>query len=307
MTNTALKWFIKIWYSDNIERRRKELSNTSVPYPFTTYAIYETDKPLADKDLHAIIDDLKPDLRASKDREFYIMDKEDAFVLLSHIAKINWLEDRLHLIDVTDEQKKEEKEFETIENEVKQRLSSFKFSKCNIKIWEEITFFKDDNIVVTVIGDDKVKYKNKTYSLSALAKELLWINYMPRWPEFFKYKWVILTELREKVHWTNDKITLRTKTVKKQSHNSWKKRSPFKFSMVWIKPWDRIYFVKDESLVITVHNDNQVMYNWKPWALSPLARVLLKRNSTPQGQEFFTFNWKKLTQLRDEIEEGNNN
>ena len=76
LTNEAFhksNW-IKIGYTDNIERRLNELYNTSIPTPFEVYATYEvpviTEKN-PDIFIHNIIKRLNPNLRIASNREFF--------------------------------------------------------------------------------------------------------------------------------------------------------------------------------------------------------------------------------------------
>ena len=78
MTNPCLKDMVKIGYATNVEERRKQLSTTALPYDYEIFATYETSGKLEDKKLHKLIDNLNPDLRVSKNREFFVMSAEDA-------------------------------------------------------------------------------------------------------------------------------------------------------------------------------------------------------------------------------------
>ena len=79
MTNPCLKDMVKIGYATNVEERRKQLSTTALPYDYEIFATYETSGKLEDKKLHKLIDNLNPDLRVSKNREFFVMSAEDAY------------------------------------------------------------------------------------------------------------------------------------------------------------------------------------------------------------------------------------
>ena len=90
MTNQALgKDNVKIGYAKDVEARRKQLSTTALPFEYEIYATYETSGNLEDKMLHKLIDNLNPDLRVAKNREFFIMTREDAYELLEAIAIIS--------------------------------------------------------------------------------------------------------------------------------------------------------------------------------------------------------------------------
>ena len=85
--------WIKIGYTSNIKKRIKDLSNTSVPLPYELYASYEIpaseEMEKSDKYLHALIESLNPSLRLVRNREFFEMEPEDAYMLLNSLAKIH--------------------------------------------------------------------------------------------------------------------------------------------------------------------------------------------------------------------------
>lgn len=95
MTNPALKDMVKIGYATDVELRRQQLSTTALPYEYEVYATYETSGNLEDKKLHKMIDNLNPDLRVSKNREFFIMTPQAAYDLLEAIALISGTGDKL--------------------------------------------------------------------------------------------------------------------------------------------------------------------------------------------------------------------
>ena len=98
MTNPCLNGMVKIGYANDVEARRRQLSTTALPYEYEIYATYETSGKLEDKKLHKLIDDLNPDLRVSKNREFFVMSAEDAYELLEAIATISGSQDKLKRI-----------------------------------------------------------------------------------------------------------------------------------------------------------------------------------------------------------------
>lgn len=70
MSNKAMPGLVKIgWTSKNdVEQRRKELSNTSVPYPFVVEATYDVYVDSADKIIHQWF---PRELRVNDNREFF--------------------------------------------------------------------------------------------------------------------------------------------------------------------------------------------------------------------------------------------
>ena len=88
--------WIKIGYSENVERRVQELSNTSVPLPYEIYATYEVPASKGmDKNFHSIIQKLNPELRISDSREFFQITPWDAYDILHSMAVLHGTEDKL--------------------------------------------------------------------------------------------------------------------------------------------------------------------------------------------------------------------
>ena len=119
LTNPSFPEYVKIGYADDVKRRLKELNRSEcTPFAFRLYAFYEVNHRLTDMKLHNIIDRLNPDLRSidnvdgkKRVREFYAMSKEDAYALFEAIAEINGLSDKLHLVEPTKNDRKEESIF----------------------------------------------------------------------------------------------------------------------------------------------------------------------------------------------------
>ena len=84
LTNPSFKEYVKIGYADNVDSRLKQLNNSEcIPFAFRIYATYEVEERLTDLKLHALIDQLNPNLRSidnvdgkKRIREFYAMSLE---------------------------------------------------------------------------------------------------------------------------------------------------------------------------------------------------------------------------------------
>lgn len=91
--------WIKIGYAEDVEKRVKELSGTSVPLPYEVYCTYEIPriKGLKDPDklIHDIIQSLNPNLRISQNREFFELLPWDAYNMLFAIAQMHGRTDKL--------------------------------------------------------------------------------------------------------------------------------------------------------------------------------------------------------------------
>lgn len=91
--------WIKIGYTENVERRVKELSGTSVPLPYEVYCTYEIPHIEGEKDpdkwVHDMICALNPSIRIAQNREFFELYPWDAYRLLNAMARIHGRGDKL--------------------------------------------------------------------------------------------------------------------------------------------------------------------------------------------------------------------
>lgn len=188
MTNPCLENMVKIGYAKDVDERRRQLSTTALPYEYEIYATYETSGKLEDKKLHKLIDNLNPDLRVSKNREFFVMTPEDAYGLLEAIAMISDSQDKLKRIKNT----------MTVATQ-KTKRPPVNFIKCGIPIGAELVFVENSNIKVTVIDERKVQYNGELTSLSAIAKGIK--GYPCAGPSYFTYKGELISDIAERTQW----------------------------------------------------------------------------------------------------------
>ena len=65
LTNPSFPQYVKIGYADNVETRLRDLNKSEcIPFAFRIYATYEVEERLTDLKLHALIDQLNPNLRS---------------------------------------------------------------------------------------------------------------------------------------------------------------------------------------------------------------------------------------------------
>lgn len=190
MTNPALKDMVKIGYSTDVEKRRRELSTTALPFEYEIYATYETKGELEDKKLHHLIDKLNPELRISANREFYLMSAEDAYDLLDAIRCISGSNNKLERVKTNPNI-----------NKAKDRRPQINFSKCGIPIGAELVFVDDANIKAIVCGDKKVEYNGQEMSLSTLAQELKQFKSKPQGTAYFTYNGRPLIDIANETQW----------------------------------------------------------------------------------------------------------
>lgn len=187
MTNPALKGMVKIGYATDVEVRRKQLSTTALPYEYEVYATYETSGNLEDKKLHKLIDNLNPDLRITKNREFFVLSPEDAYELLDSIATISGTRNKLKKVKVSQSKKQ------------KIRRPPVDFMKCGIPVGAELVFTEDPSVVVKVVSERKVQYNDEITSLSAISDKIK--GYSTSGPTYFKYNGKTISQIAEETQW----------------------------------------------------------------------------------------------------------
>ncbi|MBR6802540.1 MAG: GIY-YIG nuclease family protein [Kiritimatiellae bacterium] len=202
LTNPAFPQYVKIGYAQDLEKRLKQLNRSeTIPYAFRAYAVYDVESELTDKDLHAIIDSINPDLRTIENfdgkkrvKEFYAMSAEDAYHLLECIAKVSGTTDRLKRMKPEGHEIEDENTAREVQDAA--RRGPFRFSMCGISAGTEVVFV-DDTSKRAVVDDRHVRFANETTSLSALAKQLLGCNHPVQGTLSFKYNSKILDDLRK--------------------------------------------------------------------------------------------------------------
>lgn len=205
LTNPSFKEYVKIGYAKDLTQRLKQLNvSAAIPYAFRVYATYAVPKPLADKDLHRLIDQLNPDLRTIDEfngkkrvKEFYVMSAETAYSLLESIAKISGTEDCLQKCNPDGSEIKDEKAAESVKSDYHRKPMDF--IQCGINVGSEIVYIKNPSITATVVDGRHVKYKGEVRSVSSLAKELLNVKHAINGMRFFRYNGELLIDIYSKV------------------------------------------------------------------------------------------------------------
>ena len=129
------------------------------------------------------------------------MSPEDAYSILEAIAEIHGCADKLKLIAMDEEQKQAEETAQEIEEEHKERLSPFTFSKCQISAGEHVAWYDDPEMQFKVLDEKTVEYKGKPFSLSALAALILGKDSSAgvAGPRYFKYRGEWLNDIRHRL------------------------------------------------------------------------------------------------------------
>lgn len=191
MTNPCLQDMVKIGFSNNVEERRKQLSTTALPYDYEIFATYETPGNLEDKKLHQMIDQLNPDLRVSKNKEFFIMTPEEAYSLLETIAKISGTDDKLKRY---------------VDTGLPPQIVKHQpvdFEKCGIPKGSILKYTDDPSVTVIVVDNRKILYKNEITSMSSVAGQLKGVKHI-QGSQFFTYNGRTIVEIAQETQWKNN-------------------------------------------------------------------------------------------------------
>ena len=206
LTNPSFRedW-VKIGKSSRpVDVRSKELDNTAVPLPFEIFATMKTTKyNEVEKLVHKTIDRLT-DLRIRQSREFFNVAPQLALYIFRDIATT--IDDAEVTLYQDNKPINESECKESQKREVKR--PRFKFSMCDIKIGETITFIPT-GIVVKVASDDSIEYEDRIYKLSPFVG-----TFMPeeqrntsgayQGAKYFSYNGKILDDLRKELENTNN-------------------------------------------------------------------------------------------------------
>ena len=182
---------IKIGITDNLERRIKELDNTSLPLPFECYyAVEVEDASKIEKKIHEGLDDA----RIRDNREFFNTTPEQAKSILE-IAEIMGGKDVTPKGDIVETVQDKQ----SLEKSRKIR-KRFNFEMINIQPGTILNFVKDTTITCEVHDDRKVKFRDKITSLSDAAdivlREMGYDWSAAQGPIWWSYQGKSLSELR---------------------------------------------------------------------------------------------------------------
>lgn len=159
LTNQCMPETIKIGITDNLERRVRELDNTSVALPFECYyAVEVNDASKIEKKMHEGLDDK----RIRQNREFFNISPEMAKSILE-IAEVMGgknVTPKKDIVETTQDQ-------QALETARKKKINYFGI--LGISKGTVLTFSKDKNITCEVSDNGKVIFRGKETSLSGSA------------------------------------------------------------------------------------------------------------------------------------------
>ena len=192
LINQSMPETIKIGITDNLERRIRELDNTSTPLPFECYyAVEVKDASKIEKKIHEGLDDK----RIRQNREFFNASPEQAKSILE-IAEVMGGKNVTPKNDIVETP--QDKEALDKSRKVRKR---FNFAMINIPPKTILEFAKDKTITCEVFDETQIKFRDKITSLSDAAFIILtemgydWTAVQgPRW---WLYNGKSLSDLRD--------------------------------------------------------------------------------------------------------------
>jgi hypothetical protein len=184
---------IKIGITDNLERRIKELDNTSVALPFECYyAVEVKDASKIEKKIHEGLDDK----RIRQNREFFNISPEKAYEILLDIELLLGEEAEVDLFG-------DNVEIETRSPKGNRTKGErFDFYVKGLKDGDQVTFIDDKSIVAIVANSRQVLFEGELWYLSALARELytrrnqVSLSGSYQGPAYFLYNGTKLNEIK---------------------------------------------------------------------------------------------------------------
>ena len=164
LTNESMPDTIKVGITDNLDRRVRELDNTSTPLPFECYYAVEVENASAiEKKIHEGLDDK----RVRQNREFFNATPEQAKAILE-IAEVMGGKNVTPKEDIV-ETPQDKQALDT----ARKKRKRFNFSMVNIEPGTILEFVKDISITCEVVDENKVKFRDKVTSLSDAADIVL--------------------------------------------------------------------------------------------------------------------------------------
>lgn len=164
LTNESMPDTIKIGITDNLERRIKELDNTSTPLPFECYYAVEVENASAiEKKIHTGLDDK----RIRHNREFFNATPESAKAILEIAEEMGGKNvTPKEVIAETDQDK------QALSEAKKRRGRIDYFGILGIEKGTILTFSKDKSITCIISENGKVIFRDKETTLSGSALEI---------------------------------------------------------------------------------------------------------------------------------------
>lgn len=204
LRNPAMSNYVKIGKTENLEKRMKDLDNTSVPVPFECiYAAKVYKNRYWERVLHRVFSED----RINQRREFFTSNVIVNAIEILKAAQIeNVTDNSLVVADPKEKSSAIEGQKRIANNE--NRRTRLDFTMIDIPVGAELIFLQDNDIVCTVSQQKpaKVIFDDEEYSLSKAAAEALGgdLPYSVQGAAFWKYEGELLSERRKRMESEED-------------------------------------------------------------------------------------------------------
>ena len=187
LINEAMPGYVKIGRTNDLERRIREMDNTSVPLPFECfYACTVRDAQFAERQLH----DAFLDHRVRSSREFFEISPERAVSALK-LAEIENVTPKKDFVETPEDQQ--------ALNQARKKRSIFNFAMVDIPIGAELVFSRDENIKARVVDNRSIELNGEIVSLSSSAQKILGYVYGVAGTDYWMYEEETLDERRKRM------------------------------------------------------------------------------------------------------------
>ncbi len=170
LTNPAMPDYVKIGFTDDLQRRMSDLDNTSVPVPFECIYAAKVPQPRKwEQTLHFVF----AESRINRRREFFTSDVISKAIRIMQTAKIEDVSPTSQAIVEGDEQDAGERIIR-----LEGRRQRFDFETLQIPDGAQLQFVRDESITCEVVSrkPPRVNFRGEELTLSyaaakAMAKE----------------------------------------------------------------------------------------------------------------------------------------
>ena len=185
--NEAMPGYVKIGRTNDLERRIREMDNTSVPLPFECfYACIVRDAQFAERQLH----DAFLDHRVRSSREFFEISPERAVAALK-LAEIENVTPKKDFVETPEDQQ--------ALNQARKKRSIFNFAMVNIPVGAELVFSRDENIKARVVDNRSIELNGEIVSLSNSAQKILGYASSVQGTAYWMHEGELLDERRKRM------------------------------------------------------------------------------------------------------------
>lgn len=187
LINEAMPGYVKIGRTNDLERRIREMDNTSVPLPFECfYACTVKDSQFVERQLH----DAFMDHRIRSSREFFEISPERAVAALK-LAEIENITPRRDFVETQEDQQ--------ALNQARKKRTVFNFAMVGIPVGAELAFSRDENIKARVVDNRSIELNGEIVSLSSSAQKILGYASSVQGTAYWMYEGELLDERRKRM------------------------------------------------------------------------------------------------------------